>query len=104
MKVLLTGGTGYLEPETACIAKVRIALSKATDCLVSMQDASGFWCGELEGDSILQSEYILASRKDATRMQRQILAGVTIALVVSIVLGVVAFFQRQEAVRHFCCV
>ena len=24
-----------------------------------MQDASGFWCGELEGDSILQSEYIL---------------------------------------------
>ena len=24
-----------------------------------MQDQSGFWCGELEGDSILQSEYIL---------------------------------------------
>jgi squalene-hopene/tetraprenyl-beta-curcumene cyclase len=24
-----------------------------------MQDPSGFWCGELEGDSILQSEYIL---------------------------------------------
>jgi squalene-hopene/tetraprenyl-beta-curcumene cyclase len=34
-------------------------LTRATDCLVSMQHPSGFWCGELEGDSILQSEYIL---------------------------------------------
>jgi squalene-hopene/tetraprenyl-beta-curcumene cyclase len=39
--------------------QVRKALSQATGCLNSMQDASGFWCGELEGDSILQSEYIL---------------------------------------------
>jgi squalene-hopene/tetraprenyl-beta-curcumene cyclase len=37
----------------------RTALSRATGCLVSMQRQSGFWCGELEGDSILQSEYIL---------------------------------------------
>jgi WD40 repeat protein len=48
----------------------------------------------------LQSEYILASRKDATKRQRQTLVGVTVALVVSIALGVVAFFQRQEAVRQ----
>ena len=48
----------------------------------------------------LQGEYILASRTDATRRQRQTLAGVTIALVVSIALGIVAFFQRQEAVRQ----
>ncbi len=48
----------------------------------------------------LQSEYILASRKDATKRQRQTLAGVTVALVVSIALGVVAFFQRQEAVKQ----
>jgi hypothetical protein len=48
----------------------------------------------------LQSEYILASRKDATRRQRQTLAGVTVALVISIALGVLAFFQRQEAVRQ----
>jgi squalene-hopene/tetraprenyl-beta-curcumene cyclase len=41
------------------IDKVRSALSRATDCLVSLQQQSGFWCGELEGDSILQSEYIL---------------------------------------------
>jgi squalene-hopene/tetraprenyl-beta-curcumene cyclase len=38
---------------------VKAALCRATDCLVSMQNESGFWCGELEGDSILQSEYIL---------------------------------------------
>lgn len=48
----------------------------------------------------LQSEYILASRTDATKRQRQTLAGVTVALVVSIALGVVAFFQRQEAVKQ----
>jgi squalene-hopene/tetraprenyl-beta-curcumene cyclase len=35
------------------------SLSRATDRLVSLQNAEGFWCGELEGDSILQSEYIL---------------------------------------------
>jgi WD40 repeat protein len=48
--------------------------------------------------TMLQSEYILASRKDATRRQRQTLVGVTAALVISIALGVIAFFQRQEAV------
>jgi WD40 repeat protein len=48
----------------------------------------------------LQSEYILASRTDATRRQRQTLAGVTVALVISIALGLLAFFQRQEAIRQ----
>jgi WD40 repeat protein len=46
----------------------------------------------------LQGEYILASRKDASRRQRQTLIGVTAALIVSVALGVVAFFQRQAAV------
>ena len=48
----------------------------------------------------LQGEYILASRKDATRRQRITLAGVTIALVISIILGVAAVFQRQAAVLN----
>ncbi len=39
--------------------QVRSSLARAADCLISMQDPSGFWCAELEGDSILQSEYIL---------------------------------------------
>lgn len=46
----------------------------------------------------LQGEYILVSRKDATRRQRITMAGVVIALIVSIALGVAAFFQRQAAV------
>ena len=45
----------------------------------------------------LQSEYILDSRKDATKRQRQTLAGVTAALVISIALGVLALFQWQAA-------
>jgi squalene-hopene/tetraprenyl-beta-curcumene cyclase len=43
----------------AVLEKTRRALSRATDCLVRLQHTSGYWCGELEGDSILQSEYIL---------------------------------------------
>jgi squalene-hopene/tetraprenyl-beta-curcumene cyclase len=39
--------------------QVQASLSRATACLISEQDSSGFWCAELEGDSILQSEYIL---------------------------------------------
>jgi squalene-hopene/tetraprenyl-beta-curcumene cyclase len=41
------------------ISKARAALSRAADRLFSKQHTSGYWCGELEGDSILQSEYIL---------------------------------------------
>ena len=48
----------------------------------------------------LQGELILASRKDATRRQRITLAGVTVALVVSVALGIVAYFQRQEAINQ----
>lgn len=46
----------------------------------------------------LQGEYILISRKDATRRQRMTLAGVVTALIVSIALGVVAVFQWRDAV------
>ncbi|MDZ4831567.1 MAG: squalene--hopene cyclase [Phycisphaerae bacterium] len=35
------------------------SLSRGLDALRSLQRADGHWCAELEGDSILQSEYIL---------------------------------------------
>jgi squalene-hopene/tetraprenyl-beta-curcumene cyclase len=38
---------------------VELAAAKAQACLLSMQDATGFWRGELQGDSILESEYLL---------------------------------------------
>ncbi len=37
----------------------RAALAAARRCLFSQQHAEGYWCGELEGDTILESEYIL---------------------------------------------
>ena len=46
----------------------------------------------------LQREYVLASRNDGIRRQRLTLISVTIALVISIVLGVAALIQRQEAI------
>ncbi|MFO0904891.1 MAG: squalene--hopene cyclase [Pirellulales bacterium] len=38
---------------------VLTAIQKAGRWLIARQAADGHWCGELEGDSILQSEYIL---------------------------------------------
>jgi squalene-hopene/tetraprenyl-beta-curcumene cyclase len=44
---------------TGLRAQVRDHLGKAVDHLLSLQKPDGHWCAELEGDSILQSEYIL---------------------------------------------
>ena len=38
---------------------VATALSAARDYLLSIQREDGHWCGELEGDTILESEYVL---------------------------------------------
>ena len=40
-------------------AEVRRATGRTADWLRSRQHADGYWCGELEGDTILESEYIL---------------------------------------------
>lgn len=40
--------------------RARASLDKAVDHLLGLQHEDGHWCAELEGDSILQSEYILA--------------------------------------------
>jgi len=47
----------------------------------------------------LQAEYIAASRKDAVRRQRMLLTGVSLALVVSIILAVLAVFQWDAATK-----
>lgn len=35
------------------------ALQRARRCLLSLQNSDGHWCGELQGDTILESEYVL---------------------------------------------
>ena len=40
-------------------ARVRSAMAATRDWLLARQDPTGYWCGELEGDTILESEYIL---------------------------------------------
>jgi squalene-hopene/tetraprenyl-beta-curcumene cyclase len=40
-------------------AQVGTAIGLSRDWLLDRQHADGHWCGELEGDSILESEYIL---------------------------------------------
>src|SRR5205809_440293 len=35
------------------------AVGRARDCLLEKQAADGHWCGELQGDTILESEYII---------------------------------------------
>jgi squalene-hopene/tetraprenyl-beta-curcumene cyclase len=48
-----------LEDNTALHNKVHEAVDRAVAQLIEQQQPEGFWCAELEGDSILQSEYIL---------------------------------------------
>jgi WD40 repeat protein len=48
----------------------------------------------------LQAEYVAAGRKAATQRQRSLLVGVSLALAVSIVLGIFALFQRNIAVEQ----
>ena len=48
----------------------------------------------------LQIQYITGSRKSANRRQRMLLGAVTFGLVVAVTLAVVAFHQRQTAVRE----
>src|SRR5437868_7291408 len=39
--------------------RIAAAIDAASEKLLSMQNADGHWCGELQGDTILESEYIL---------------------------------------------
>jgi squalene-hopene/tetraprenyl-beta-curcumene cyclase len=38
---------------------VERSLNRARACLLAKQNPAGYWCGELQGDSILESEYLL---------------------------------------------
>ena len=67
------------------VSQLRAAASSALDALISLQREDGHFCGELEGDSILQSEYLLMkwaiSQENAKmadgRPGREVLAKIT---------------------------
>ena len=44
----------------ADLSEVDTAAARARDYIFSMQDPSGFWCGELEADPMLEADYIFA--------------------------------------------
>ena len=48
----------------------------------------------------LQTEFIVASRRGAARRQRVAFTGVVVALAVSLVLGIVALLQRNDAIEQ----
>ena len=49
-----------ISPDPAELRAVESRLNLAQAHLRSLQQRNGHWCGELEGDSILESEYALA--------------------------------------------
>ena len=70
---------------------------------VSLQQAETWLAKGPEKDpkpSSLQTLYITESRRYATRVQRYIMGGVSVGLVVAVVLAVVAFMQRNTAVEQ----
>ena len=50
---------GQVLPGIELPASVRQTLKSAQEYLLNIQHPDGHWCGELEGDTILESEYIL---------------------------------------------
>ena len=48
-----------LRLDAAHVPSLQPALRGAVDCLLSRQEADGHWVGELQGDTILESEYVL---------------------------------------------
>jgi WD40 repeat protein len=53
-----------------------------------------------EAATPLQADYVVASRRGATRTQRMVLGGVLVALAVALALAVVAFLQRSSAIAN----
>lgn len=49
----------HREKEEDLFSRLHLAISQAQGWLFRAQDSSGFWVGELEGDTILESEYLL---------------------------------------------
>ncbi|MGE0378424.1 MAG: prenyltransferase/squalene oxidase repeat-containing protein, partial [Planctomycetaceae bacterium] len=52
-------GAPHAGPPSAFAARVGHAVRRTRDHLLSQQHPDGYWVGELQGDSILESEYIL---------------------------------------------
>jgi squalene-hopene/tetraprenyl-beta-curcumene cyclase len=47
------------QEQAGALDRVEIAWEKARDALLGLQNPDGYWVGELQGDSILESEYLL---------------------------------------------
>ena len=58
----------------ADLADVELAISRSADHILSLQHPDGYWCGELEADSMLEADYIflhtLLESGDPSRLQR----------------------------------
>jgi squalene-hopene/tetraprenyl-beta-curcumene cyclase len=46
-------------PDSAPSSPLQLAIQRAQRCLLNLQQPDGHWVGELQGDTILESEYIL---------------------------------------------
>src|ERR1035437_709593 len=58
----------------ADLADVESAIVQSADFILSQQHPDGYWCGELEGDSMLEADYIflhtLLESGDPGRLKR----------------------------------
>ncbi len=66
--------TNGIRHDAAVATAVHAAIARAETCLLNLQAADGHWCGELQGDTLLESEYVLLmaflGREDDERVRK----------------------------------
>lgn len=56
---LTAAAPSHAQEQAEALDRINIVWQKARDALLRLQNPKGYWVGELQGDSILESEYLL---------------------------------------------
>ncbi len=62
MNIRINNKPAQTAPDVQSVSPLDNAIEKAVRFLLDLQEADGYWVGELEGDTILESEYIILMR------------------------------------------
>jgi len=87
----------------ADLAEVQSAIVRSREYLLSRQHPDGYWCGELEGDSMLEADYIYLHTQlesgDPGRLKRALTESLSRWAWQHLAFGKVLFFRKAHGNR-----